>query len=198
MHVYGAGDDKLGIDVLKNISKYEHTPEAITSDPVRICLCTDDHKLDCAKRNLTVSGKTTGQTIDLFGIVVDQDKNPKASYIIAHYSETTTVLRRGEDRRETDNKICSKLSYHIFTDNPSATLILQPEGSCQYSNFSSITIHIRVKSCPHGFEQKDEQCECDNRLNSFDGILSCDINADTITTKNSTAAIWLRYTMKTI
>ena len=35
-NVYGAGDDKLGIDVLKNISKYEHTPEAITSDPVRI------------------------------------------------------------------------------------------------------------------------------------------------------------------
>ena len=129
----------------------------------------------------------------MFGIVVDQDKNPKASYIIASYTETTTVLRRGEDRRETDNKICSKLSYHIFTDNPSATLILQPEGSCQYSNFSSITIHIQVKSCPRGFEQKDEQCECDNRLNSFDGILSCDINADTITTKNSTAAIWLRY-----
>ena len=183
-------EHKLGIDVLKSISKYEHTPEAITSDPVQICLCTENHELDCTTRNLTVSDISRGQTINLLATVVDQDQNQKKSYIRAVYNETTAELGKGEGRRETGNN-CSELSYHIFTHNPSATLFLQLEGSCESSNFSSITVHIEVKSCPRGFEQNDDQCECDKRLsNHFKGII-CDINTDTIPTKESTT--WLRY-----
>ena len=181
---------KLGIDVLKSISKYKHTPEAITSDPVRICLCTENHELDCTTRNLTVYGKYAGQTINLLGTVVDQDNNPKASYIRAGYNETTAELGKGEGTRETGNN-CSKLSYHIFTRNHSATLILQPGGICMSPNFSSVTVYIEVKSCPHGFEQNDDQCECDKRLSNRFKDIVCDINADTITTKESTT--WLRY-----
>ena len=182
--LYGGLLDRCnpGIDVLKSISSYKHTPEVITSDPVRICFCTENHELDCTTRNLTVSDKSTGQIINLLGTVVDQDNNPKASYIRAGYNETTAELGKGEGRRET-GKNCSKLLYHIFTRNHSATLILQPESICMSSNFSSITVYIEVKSCPRGFEQNDDRCECDNRLsNRFKGIV-CDINADTITTK---------------
>ena len=187
------GRRKLGIDVLKSNSKYRHTPEAITSDPVRICLCTENHELDCKTRNLTVSDKYTGQIINLLGTVVDQDNNPKASYIRADYNETTAELGKGEGRRETGTN-CSKLSYHIFTRNHSATLVLRPEGSCASSNFSSITVYIELKSCPSGFEQNEDKCECDKRLSHhFKGIV-CDINADTITTKESTT--WLRYDEK--
>ena len=181
---------KLGIDDFKSNSKYKHTPEAITSDPVRICLCTENHELNCTTRNLTVSDISTGQTINLLGTVVDQDNNPKASYIRAGYTETTAELGKGEGRRETGTN-CSKLSYHIFTRNHSATLVLQPEGVCASSDFSSITVYIEVKSCPHGFEQNDDQCECDKRLSNRFKDIVCDINADTITTKESTT--WLRY-----
>ena len=179
---------KLAIDVLK----YEHTPEAITSHPVRICLCTENHEINCTLRSLTVSDKSAGQIINLLGTVVDQDNNPKASYIRAGYNETAAELGKGEGRRKTGNNNCSKLSYHnIFTRNFSATLILQQEGICESSNFSSVTVYIKVKSCPRGFEQIDDQCECDKRLsNRFKGIV-CDINADTITPKESTT--WLRY-----
>ena len=181
---------KLGIDALKSVSKYEHTPRAITSDPVRICLCTENHELDCTTRNLTVSDKSTGQTIHLLGAIVDQDKNFKASYIRAGYSETTAELGKGEESRKTGNN-CRKLSYHIFTRDHSATLILQPEGNCESSVFSSITVHIKVKPCPQGFEQNGDKCKCDNRLsNHFKGLV-CDINADTITTKEFPT--WLRY-----
>ena len=184
------GGRKLGIDVLKSNSKYKHTPEAITSDPVRICLCTENHELDCTTRNLTVSDKYIGQIINLLGTVVDQDNKPKVSYIRAGYNEITAGLGKGEGRRET-GKNCSKLNYHIFTRYHSATLVLQPESSCASSNFSSITVHIEVKSCPRGFEQNDDQCECDKRLsNHFKGIV-CDINTDTITTKESTT--WIGY-----
>ena len=184
------GRHTLVIDDLKSNLKYNETQEAITSDPVRICLCTKNHELDCTTRNLTVSNISPGQIINLLGTVVDQDNNPKASYIRAGYNETTAELGKGEGRRET-GKNCSKLLYHIFTRNHSATLILQPEGICMSSNFSSVTVYIEVKSCPRGFELNDYQCECDKRLsNRFKGIV-CDINADTIATKEST--IWLRY-----
>ena len=185
------GGRRLGIDVLKSNSKYKHTPEAITSDPVRICLCTENHILDCTTRNLTVSDKYTGQTFNLLGTVVDQDNNPKASYIKAGYNKNAAELGRGEGRRKT-GQYCSNLSYHIFTYNHSSlTLVLQVEGICASTKFSSVTVYIEVKSCPRGFEQNDDQCECDKRLSHhFKGIV-CDINAETITTKESIT--WLRY-----
>ena len=174
---------------IKSISKYEHAPEAVTSDPIRICLCTENHELDCTTRNLTVSDKSTGQTIALFGTVVDQDENPKESYIIL---ETTAKLGKGEGRIKTGTNNCSKLSYNIFTPNTSATLILRPEGSCESSVFSSVTVYIEVKSCPRGFELNGNQCKCDKRLsNHFKGI-DCDIFAD-VTIIYSKAFIWLRY-----
>ena len=180
----------LGIDYLKAISNFEHTPKAITSNPVRMCLCTEDHELDCTTRNLTVSNKVRGQTINLLGIVVDQDKNPKVSHIRADYSETTAELGKGEGRRETGNT-CNELSYHIFTRNNSATLVLQPEGGCEFSNFSSVKIDIKIKPCPQGFENHNDRCECDKRLSSRFDDLVCDVDAGTILTEIS--VIWVRY-----
>ena len=187
VHFYG-----IGIDFLKAISPgYVVTKEAITSDPIRICLCTENHELDCTNRYLTVSDKSTGQTITLLGTVVDQDKNPKESYILASYNESNTDLSEGEGRRKTGTN-CSTLSYHIFTRSLSATLILRPEGICESSVLSSVTVHIEVKSCPRGFEQIEDKCGCEKRLsNHFKGI-DCDISyADTVI--YSEEFIWLGY-----
>ena len=180
----------LGIDDLKAISKYEQTPKAITSDPVRVCLCTENHELDCTTRNLTVLDKARRQTINLLGTVVDQDKNPRTTYIKTKYNTTTAELGKGEGRRETGNN-CSKLSYHIYTRDTSATLILQPEGVCESSDFSSVIIHVTIKPCPQGFQELGDQCECDQRLSNRFKSIACDIDTDTIFSKEST--IWLRY-----
>ena len=180
-----ATDHVPGIDYLKAISKYEHTPNAITSDPVRVCLCTENHELDCTTRNLIVSNKVRGQAINLLGAVVDQDNNPMTTYIRAN--TITAELGKGEGRRETDNN-CSKLSYHIYTRDTLATLILQPEGVCESSDFSKIIVFIEVKPCPQGFQEFDDHCECDQRLSNRFNDIVCDIDTDTIL-----STIWLRY-----
>ena len=43
----------IGVNYFKQISTFEPTPLAITSDPVRICLCNSDSQIDCSihKRN---------------------------------------------------------------------------------------------------------------------------------------------------
>ena len=187
---FSSSDGTLGIHHIKYVSNYKSTPLAITSDPVRVCLCDENLTLNCTKRNLTIS-KMKGQTIVLSGTTVDQDSNPKASFIIAGYSESTSGLGEGEERGETGTK-CSKLSYHVFTSsNISATLSLQPEGYCERSNFSKITIHINIVPCNRGFEDYGNRCDCDKRLktNRFN-ITGCDINMDSMQRKGS---LWLRY-----
>ena len=177
------------IDHIKNISQYEHTPEAITSDPVRICLCTGNNKFDCAVRSLTILNKTRGQAMHLMGIAVDQDSNPKEAYIRASYNDTTAELGQGESRRKSSSN-CSNLSYHIFTQENSTTLTLQPEGYCSHAIFSAITIHIRVKQCPLGFEEDGDHCVCDNRLASYFSDVVCNIDTESLHSKES---LWLRY-----
>ena len=58
-------------------------------------------------------------------------QNPKASIIAADYIEPEAKLGEGEGRRITGDKTCVVLSYHVFTHDASATLILRPEGYCE-------------------------------------------------------------------
>ena len=181
----------LGIDHIKYISKYEPTPMDITSDPIRVCLCTKSLELNCKVRSIT-RYKMRGQIIHLYGAVVDQDNNPNTSYIRASYKELAAELDKGEERKKTANK-CMKLSYHIFASNTSesAALLLQPEGYCERSNFSSVTVYINLMPCRRGFEVRGDRCGCDKRLQTGHfNVTQCYINSDSIQKKGS---LWLRY-----
>ena len=182
---------RCGINYFKNISVFETTPLAITSDPARICLCTENFELDCTIREMTLN-RMRGQTINITGTVIDQDNHSLVSFIRASYnSESTAVLGKAETRIKTSNCACSKLSYHFFSKNTSATLLLQPEGYCKYSSFSTVAINITLIPCNRGFEQEDDRCICDKRLSKYsNGNLVCDIDADSIFRKGS---LWLRY-----
>ena len=188
---YSNGDEVLGIDYIKSISEYGSVPpaKAITSGPVTVCLCDKNSSLDCSTRNLTFH-RMGGQTIDLSGTVVDQDQNPKPSYIRARYNESAK-LGRGEGIKET-NSVCTNLSYHVFADsNSSVRLILQPDGFCEQSTFSSITVNVKVSACYRGFQSdEDGSCTCDSRLTDMSSTIICDIDADSIESKGS---LWIRY-----
>ena len=127
--------NKLGIDFIKNISEYEPTPLAITSEAVRVCLHSDDCELDCATRNVSLS-LMRGQTIPRIVTAVDQDNNQKnESFIRARYNVSSAKLGEGEGTTRTG----SGPRYHFFTsDTPAATLILQLEGYREHSDLSSI------------------------------------------------------------
>ena len=181
----------LGIGHFKNVSDYEATPLAITSDPVRVCVCKEDHQIDCTIRELRFS-RMSGQTSNLIGTVVDQDSNPIQSFIRAGYVNSSAQLDIGEGRKETTNN-CTNLSYHFFTSNASAVLLLRPEGYCENSNFSSVLVHIDILPCSRGFEINGNRCECDRRLTNFANITACNISTDSIQVKPSN---WLRYDEK--
>ena len=183
-------DQGDGIAELKEASEYEPTPLAITSDPVRVCLCNENFTVDCSTREITVN-KMRGETIELNLATVDQDNNPKTSFIRAEYNELTAQLDKQEAKVETGIS-CNKLSYHIFTNSTSATLVLRPDGYCQQSDFSTITVHIEVIPCSKGFEVHDDRCGCDTRLTKLlnTNTTTCDVTTDSMQRKGS---MWLRY-----
>ena len=176
------------LDFFKKCYDKPAVPLAISSDPIRVCLCTEDQEVDCSTREIRYSRKR-GQHIDVFGTVVDQDRNPKGSSIIAHFRDADAKLGEGEEMKETGNN-CTKLSYHIITDSPSATLSLQPVEHCYNSRLSGIAIFITLLPCPRGFEAHEGRCKCDRRLTDFFKNPVCDIDTETV---GRIGSIWLRY-----
>ena len=181
-----SGINLPGIDHFKNISSYEQTPLAIASDPVKICLCNNGNQIDCSTREINTT-KMRGETIKLTAISVDQDENPGLSIIRAFYVEPLAELDVGE-WRNTANRMCTNLSYHIFTVESSATLVLQLLDKCQDSPLSTITVHIQLTPCSRGFELHNNTCACDRRLAQYFEV--CNIDTRSVQRKGPT---WLRY-----
>ena len=92
--------------------------------------------------------------------------------------------------RETGNN-CSELSYHSYTRSSSVTLVLQTVGVCESSKFSRTVVDMNIEPCHQGFEELDDRCGCDERLSNRFIDIVCDVDTDTILTKESN--IWLRY-----
>ena len=179
-----------GIDAFKANSRYEQAPLAISSQPMKACVCTDGHKPNCSIRQITNVTKMRGEIISVSIAAVDQDNNPVSSTIIARCSEESVILDRGEERKNITSNTCKTLDYHIFTVYDSiATLVLEPVGPCKSSPLSLIHIHINVAPCGKGFEQDMNTCDCERRLKIFN-IDVCNIDTHSITRKGS---IWLRY-----
>ena len=175
----------LGIDRLKQIVPYyQEAQPPISSDPVRVCLCFNG-KPRCEVRELRVT-KLRGQIFNAVTVAVDQVKSPIASSISAYYTKISTKLGKGE-RRQVVHQHCTKMLYHVYTDANSAALVLQPEGYCECSPFSTITIHLTVQNCTTGFEQFKDRCVCDRRLLSN---VTCSIDTLSISRKGSS---WLSY-----
>ena len=63
----------IGIDVIKEISQYGHTPLAITSDPLKICLCSENNTIDCNKREIFFT-TMSGQTMEFNGTVASRSR----------------------------------------------------------------------------------------------------------------------------
>ena len=124
----------LGIDHFKQHSQYDPPPLAITSDPVRVCLCINSTLPNCDNRMLTSIKKMRGETIKLTVAAVDQVENPVISVIRAYYNEPSAEVDVGEGRRTIQGE-CTTLFYHVFATESPATLVLEPVGICERSPF---------------------------------------------------------------
>ena len=174
------------IKEFREVSWFDESPLAITSKPMKVCLCVHGSQPDCSVKNLNLT-KMRGETVTLTLAGLDQDANPIPAIIKAAYMEISAQVGEGEGRIEISNK-CQQIDFHVYAESSPATLVLAPEGPCGDSSLSTITIGITVAPCSTGFEQDKNRCTCDRRLNGY--TTNCNINTRSFKRKGS---IWFRY-----
>ena len=179
-----------GMKFFKQVSEYDSTVAAITSDPVKICFCNNIYQPDCTIREI-VETKMRGETVTIVVASVDQDQNLLSSVIRANYDQTTANLGEGEgEGRNKLSSLCTKLHYHIFITDSFARLVLQPEGVCERSPLSGLTINIKIVNCSRGFEKSKDRCVCDRRLEQYLNVTNCLLATQSVERKGT---VWLRY-----
>ena len=172
-------DSKIG-----NVLLFEGNDSEITSDPTRLCICTNQVP-DC---NITYSEIVyPGQkfSVDLVGVgqrYGTVEAHVKASLIGSESKLQTTGI-------QTITKACTTLDYVILSPNKQETLLMTTwsnDGPIfesavleRYPDklgllFNQSTIGVQLKECPLGFllDKIEHRCTCYSSLSVLG--LSCD------------------------
>ena len=172
----------------------------ISSDPVRICMCTANTP-DCGGTNLKVTNIYPGNTINIDVVAVGQRNGTAVAPVTAEMIESSNQITgkvRDLQSIQVVQKTCTTLSYTIMTPNKEETLLMTAfksnEFGLSYQNkgfmfgtqllneypyklrllFTQFTIKIKLNDCPLGFplDQEEHVCICPKSLPSLG--LSCD------------------------
>ena len=155
-----------------------YTLDLISSNPIRICLCMNNHtNCNMTDYNMTMYGKAL--TLELVG--VGQRYTP----VITHVEAKSDI----HPRLTILQSACTKINYKV-NSHDKEMISLTPYLSYLYSRYSrdeaegiaedlfkQLTLRLRIIECPWGFkEQTDGSCKC--QLSNHN--LQCDMNKYTI------------------
>ena len=114
---------------------------------------------------------------------MDQLQQAVPCLVRSDYEGAEVELGQGQCSRYITG--CEKLAFNAYSMQQNySTLIIRGEILCSDSRWDTLKIHVKIGSCPLGFQKIEDRCECDARLNrSFDTI-KCDIDTNLITINN--------------
>ena len=180
---------------LKDISGLNNSDmelSAISSDPIRICFCTNDMP-DCDKKWNDVA-VYPGQSFNISAITVGQRNGTVRGAIHANIDHGTIGLLQGLQSMQSYEN-CTNLTYTVFSLAKCATLTLTVSESEVVIMCNSIQreledgspsllyqVYIVMQECPAGFSLTNNttqpKCDCVPVLKRHQ--ISCDINEGTI------------------
>ena len=160
------------VTTLDSLSKFKSP--FITSDATRLCYCQDlDPKCESRERSIS---NFPGDEFYIYVACVDQLQQQLSCNVKSEYNETELQLGKGENSRHIGSS-CWKLSFHAYTqDSTFSALKIWSNVLCTESIWNTLTIHVKFKSCPLGFELIRQKCRCDNRLQDSFPELKCKID----------------------
>ena len=153
-------------------------PNLVASDPVRICLCSNDmdkgYIMECNRTEPTIT--IHGCILDLALVAVGQNFTPVVAYveaIIKSGSNVSDRLRVVSPRIENIQKTCTNVRYKVDSRFQGETirLLLNPyldyarppkrfNDSISQLLFTQLTIHLKKEDCALGYVKKENSCEC--------------------------------------
>lgn len=167
------------------ISRIDNISSDISSEPFRVCFCNKYQHPDCAM-NTKVS-IVRGRQFTLSAVTVGQGNYTVPSSIKADFSCNTDAKMNQLQRVQNTGIICTDISYRVFSEKSSVTLILFPDGPCRDTGISRREVEVEFLPCPDGFEEIGSECVCDKRLEAFN--TTCNIDRGTISRAKNT--FWL-------
>ena len=144
-----------------------HNQTAISSDPVRVCLC-ENQTANCSSK-IKVKNISPGEMFDISAAVVGQRQGNVSGIILAEFFTKIHGVSIG--KREFSQRVelnCTTLSYTVLSENDNrlVNLTLHVPESAYSVEYPVITININ--RCPLGFvlNSKTGTCECVQLLKS--------------------------------
>ena len=144
----------------------------IASDPIRVCLCDDNHVANCSISETDM--ELQGCSLNLAIVAVGQRFTPVLAYVEADskVNESNEINHLiVSPRIQSLQKSCSNVKYKISPENNNIILVLKPNPryelppqenstSAYESLFTDLTIHLKKRDCILGFVKKKDDCEC--------------------------------------
>ena len=148
----------------------------VSSVPLRTCVC-DTNYYSCPESPIPMQ-IYPGQAVRISVIALGQNNGTTASVVLTELDERRIRITDLEYTQSTTTT-CTNLHYTILTSAPSSQeeLALYPAGPCEKQG-QSLTISVEILPCPLGFQQSEQACVCDERLNDLTDV--CDIDSQTI------------------
>ena len=154
----------------------------ITSDATQLHYC-QDLVPKCESRDMSMS-IFPGEEFYIYVACVDQLQQHLSCIVKSEYNKTELQLGRGENSRDIGSN-CHKLSFHAYAQDPTfSTLKIWSNILCTESKWNTLAVHVKVKSCPLGFELIGQECQCDKRLQDYFAELKCNIDSKLFSLKD--------------
>ena len=165
---------------LFNFTDQAPSHSLISSDPFRICFCSNESEPDFAVEQSIHTEAYPGQMFYVEAVAVGQYNGTTPGVVLARAvtSNTTSILREVHLAQES-KRLCTRLEYSISSISEFEVIQLVPAGVSRYSFFADI--NVTLLECPLGFalENVTNKCDCHPLLNQYN--VTCDIDNQTIT-----------------
>ena len=159
-----------GIGYFKNVSLV--TDVSISSNPVRVCLCTDDIN-NCDHRSHKKCVKK-GETFSVSLMAVDQVCKPVSAIIRTSLKFPDSGLAEGQLERNVSAQ-CTKLIFNVVSPHDLENLTLYASnGSCKNTELSIANVPIQFLNCScliglqvSGINSTNCTCECHSNISQY-------------------------------
>ena len=151
----------------------------ISSDPFRICFCSNASEPDFAVEQSIHTEAYPGQMFYVEAVAVGQYNGTTPGVVLARAvtSNTTSILKEVHLAQES-KRLCTRLEYSISSISEFEVIQLVPAGVSRHLFYADI--NVTLLTCPPGFALQNAtgKCDCHPLLNQYN--VTCDIDNQTI------------------
>ena len=157
------------ITVFKSISDIDNELFSVSSDPFRVCFCTNG--IPNCTLNMSVQ-TVTGREFIFSAIAVGQGNFIVPSSIRVDL-DTNVRLDPVQNIQQT-GQTCTDIRYRLHSAEDSVSLVLYPDGPCRDIGIARREVKVTLLPCPEGFMKSGSECVCEERLQAYTTDCSID------------------------